>query len=287
MWVFAALTKPFFLPAPPDSWERYCLSSGSDGGQMFEVDMKHLTLIINDQGLDCTWWVALICVGNSTSVVRRALSNTWGLISLHPAGEKWLIFLNSASSGGCAVPIYVAICLLERKRCLGQSREKAKGFNNKELWQPYSEVWSEGKCVSLHCPTSWFKQFPLASPRRVEICSVLCVSSPWHSPLCDLFLLCTIHWASGKAGAGIWAALGLFQFIKICCCHLDKYLRREGNPLNSASSNSCSYHPWQQSCPQRELDSSHCPQLRAAYWVLQHQIRDPECSEENSALLPW
>lgn len=225
---------------------------------MFEVGMKQLALIIDVQRLDCTCWVSLVCVGNSTSVVGRILSSTWGLSSLLSASCRREITDFSEFSQfwwlhGCGVPICIAISLLERKIHLGQSKEKAKEFKNKELWQLYSEMWSEGKCFQA-LPNFLIQAVPFGEPRaggnlQCFVCQQPMAPSP---PLCDLFL---IHWASGKAGAGNWAALGLFQFIKICCCHLDKGdLRREGNPLNSASSNSHSHHPWQHSCPQRELD---------------------------------
>lgn len=80
----------------------------------------------------------------------------------------------------------------------------------------------EGGEARFHCPTSLFGQFLLASPGRMQICSALCVGSPWPPLLCDLFLLYTACRTTGAAGAGDQAALGLFQFIKMHCCCLDE-----------------------------------------------------------------
>lgn len=263
MWVFAALTKPFLIPTPPDSWERDCFSSRSNGGQMFEFGMKQLTLVINDRALDCTWWVVLLCVGNGTSVVGRALSSSRGsiLFSLHPAGEKWLIFLNSASSssGGFKVvefPYALLFLFWKGRDTLERAGRKQRSIKTKSCDNSIQKCGVREVCFHA-LPNFLIQAVPFGEPRvGGNLQRFVCQQPMAPSPsLCDLFLLCTVHWASGKAGAGNWAAPGLFQFMKTCCCHLDKGdLRREGNPLNSASSNSRSHHPWQQSCPQRELD---------------------------------
>lgn len=154
---------------------------------MFEVGMKQLALVIGDQRLDCTCWVSLVCVGNSTSVVGRVLSSTWGLCSLLSASCRREITDFSEFSQfwwlhDCGVPIRIAISLLERKTHLGQSKEKAKEFKNKELWQLYSEVWSEGKCFHA-LPNFLIQTVPFGEPRAGGNLQCFVCQQPMAPPL--------------------------------------------------------------------------------------------------------
>lgn len=154
---------------------------------MFEVGMKQLALIIDVQRLDCTCWVSLVCVGNSTSVVGRILSSTWGLSSLLSASCRREITDFSEFSQfwwlhGCGVPMCIAISLLERKIHLGQSKEKAKEFKNKELWQLYSEVWSEGKCFQA-LPNFLIQAVPFGEPRAGGNLQCFVCQQPMAPPL--------------------------------------------------------------------------------------------------------
>lgn len=70
--------------------------------------------------------------------VGRALSSAWGLRSLLSAscGRGMTDFPEFSLFWwlqGCRVPTRPFISPLERKGCLGQSREKIKGFKNKKL----------------------------------------------------------------------------------------------------------------------------------------------------------
>jgi len=91
--------------------------------------------------------------------------------------------------------------------------------------------------------------------------ATFCVSAA-HGTLPSMTSSSSVPYAepTGMAGAGDRAALGLFQFTKMHCCCLDEGGKegpgRGGNPLHSASSCSCSCHPWQQSpaCLQQVVD---------------------------------